>query len=1195
MSVKTLSDVIKFDNEFKTAVNLYLSLNKIEKVNKYIPTKSSIAILNDFFVSILENKEKECLLVGPYGKGKSHLLLVLLAVISMERNEENYKVIKQLEQKINDVEGETNDVVKNIETIWNNKRFLPVVINDTSGDLNQAFLMGMKDALNREGLIDLVPETYFSAAKQRIDEWEKLYPDTYLDFNEKLKEAGCTLQEMKAELEHFSKEALALFKSIYPQITSGSTFNPFDANNFSDLKNIYKAVGDLLVEEYGYSGIYIVFDEFSKFIEGINENGVGSTMNILQGMCEWVAESSNIQTHITMVAHKSIKEYGKYLSQEIINGFTGIEGRMVEKYFVTSSKNNYELIKNAIIKNTESINGIPNIELLLGEKRADKYYQLPVFRSNFERDDFDKIVFKGCYPLNPIAACILLNISEKVAQNERTLFTFVSKDEPCSMARYISEHDAKMGWTIGADLVYDYFSSLFKKDVANELIHNIWLAAEYALTKCINEDEKKVIKALAVLLIINKEEELPSNEKYISLAVSIADSNDAIKGLVDRNIIYKKASSETYVFKTRAGSELKAELKKQRAIKGDSANYSEALRSITGKYYIIPRKYNSIHMMTRYFIHEYMDVEVFLSMNNSNVLFSDIGAADGKVITLYSFNPIELETIKKHYNEIKTPKLIVVLPQTHLDCAREIKDYEILQGIRNNQVFISDNEILKKELPLLEEDLIRVVQNSIGSAYYNNGTDILCCNKEKELIENINSEEMAVNKACSEVYYKTPIINNEMINRTAITTAQTKKARINIIDAIISHNDDDEFYAGTNQEATIYRALFLKTGIKSADMQPFVNDVVSIIENFIDSCIDSKQSIVQLIDELTAEPYGIRKGVIPCYLAYILSKRKEDVVGYFADVEIPINAEAIVNMCESPEKYTLFVSKKDFLKEQYIENCNKLFSIKENIALSDNRLNNIVVCMQRWFRSLPQIARNVSGISMYVEDSTVQKNMRELRRLLQKVEYNPYELLFVDIPKRFDSESLIETFEQIQLCKKYYDEYIDWAVQNATSGIYDVFGGQRKLELYHVLKEWHEKQSDLSKQGLHSSSITNFMSCIEKLDVYSDADITQKIIKAVTNIYIENWIDDAYENFISELKTIKKEVEQIREEKTEGKLLLSFVGRKGEKIEKYYEKVSEDTGIVLRNIIEDTLDEFDDLSVNDRVGILLEMIEKIIG
>ena len=43
------------------------------------------------------------------------------------------------------------------------------------------------------------------------------------------------------------------------------------------------------------------------------------------------------------------------------------------------------------------------------------------------------------------------------------------------------------------------------------------------------------------------------------------------------------------------------------------------------------------------------------------------------------------------------------------------------------------------------------------------------------------------------------------------------------------------------------------------------------------------------------------------------------------------------------------------------------------------------------------------------------------------------------------------------------------------------------------------------------------------------------------------------EDFISELTTIKCDVEQIKEEKTEGKLLLTFTGSKGNKIEKYYD------------------------------------------
>ena len=202
---------------------------------------------------------------------------------------------------------------------------------------------------------------------------------------------------------------------------------------------------------------------------------------------------------------------------------------------------------------------------------------------------------------------------------------------------------------------------------------------------------------------------------------------------------------------------------------------------------------------------------------------------------------------------------------------------------------------------------------------------------------------------------------------------------------------------------------------------------------------------------------------------------------------------------------------------------------------------------------------------------------------------------FQQIPHKFATESLDATYAEIVKVKEAFDTYLLWITRKAIDGIYQVFGGQRKSDLYHMLKEWYEKQSELSKQGLHSGSITNLMSCIEKLDVYNDNEVAQKIVKAVTNVYIENWLDNAYEEFVNELVVTKDEIEHLREEKTEGKLLLSFTGSKGTKIERYYEKADEGTGTVLRNIIEDTLEEYDDLSVNDRVSILLEMIEKIIG
>lgn len=1192
MKIKSLNEVISFNNNFKTAINLYLSLNKTEKILNYIPTKSSVHFMNEYLEAIIRKNEHATLLVGPYGKGKSHLLLVLMAILSLDRNSLNFKIINQLMKSIKNVEEVGDKTTLNIEKVWKTKRFLPVIINDTKGDLNQAFLIAISDALKRNKLDSLVPNTYYSEALRRIDEWEKNYKDTFIMFEKSIKKKGYNVKSMRGNLKNYEKEALDVFKEIYPTITAGSSFNPLTV---SEVLPLYKSVSEKLVEDYGYSGIYIVFDEFSKFIEGLDGTHAGHTMKLLQDICELASESANSQIYITMVAHKSIKEYGKYLSSDIINAFTGIEGRIQEKFFITSSKNNYELIRNAIVKNNDIICNIKDINRFFSEENVKKYYQLPIFKTNFNKEDFINIVLKGCYPLNPIAVYLLLNISEKVAQNERTLFTFISNNEPFSLARYVSEHDTKHGWIIGADLIYDYFSGLFKKEVSNELVHNIWLGAEYAISKCTNNDEKKIIKTLALINIVNKGEELSATEKFLSLGASLDDGTQIIKSLEDNQLIYKKSSINAYVFKTKAGVELKAELQKQRAIKGNDCNYSKTLQLITGKYFVIPRKYNTETMMTRYFKHEYMDFEVFLSISDASTLFDAKDFSDGKVITLYGFSKCNDSEIKEHFEKLECNKLIVNVPKRPIQIAKLLRDYEILQQIKENQNFINTNAVLKKEIVLLEEDITKEVEEKINGLYLTNDCKVMFWQNGSIKLVNSNEEEFAVNECCNGIYSKTPIINNEIINRTFITTAQTRKTRLNIIEAILNGKDDEDFYGGTNQEATIYRSLFEKSSVCHFDVYNNIGKINKLLNNFVDQCSDRKVSLSKIINKLIAPPYGMRLGGIPIYLAKVLASRNEDLIVYFTDIEVQITPEIVVNMCENSESYSLFVSKADIQKEKYINNLNKLFEVEGNRALTENRIKNIVMCMQRWYRALPQITRNLAGLDKYKCKNQLKTNMLSLKKMLQKINLNPYEILFSTIFTEFNVFDFQSAFKAIKECREAFDSYFSNAIEIVVKEIYTIFKRQKNLDLYHLLKEWYENQSALSKQGLHSSNITNFMSCIEKLDVYSDEDVAQKIVKAVTNVYIDNWIDDAYDDFVTDLKNIKNNIEKIKDKKEKGRLELSFIGSNGQIIKRFYERVDEGTGTILRNIIEDTLEEYDDLSVNDRVAILLEMIEKVIG
>ena len=80
---------INTDEGFQYSINLQYDLNKHSKIAGYIPTSASVEILKSYLTSIYyDSKERASILVGPYGKGKSHLLLILLAICSLSHEKD---------------------------------------------------------------------------------------------------------------------------------------------------------------------------------------------------------------------------------------------------------------------------------------------------------------------------------------------------------------------------------------------------------------------------------------------------------------------------------------------------------------------------------------------------------------------------------------------------------------------------------------------------------------------------------------------------------------------------------------------------------------------------------------------------------------------------------------------------------------------------------------------------------------------------------------------------------------------------------------------------------------------------------------------------------------------------------------------------------------------------------------------------
>ena len=341
-----LSELVDVDNKFQNSINLQLDLNKKDKFLSYIPTKSSVDILGRYLYNVsCDTKEKATLLIGPYGKGKSHLLLVLLSILSLESTEENDIYIDELTNKIRNVSEDVAHTIKELRT--QKKRYLPIIISNNQIDLNQAYLIALNEALKKNNLTEIIPDTYYTEAIKVIENWKANFTEAYNTFENLIRQRHVKIATLITDLMKCKKNALDIFMEIYPLVTAGSKFNPMIN---MDIISLYQKVNYMICTEFGYSGMFIVFDEFSKYIEGHNKETIVGDMKILQDVCELANASKNYQIHTLFVAHKSIKQYNNVLAKEIINAFTGVEGRLKEILFISSSQNNYELIQNAIHK-----------------------------------------------------------------------------------------------------------------------------------------------------------------------------------------------------------------------------------------------------------------------------------------------------------------------------------------------------------------------------------------------------------------------------------------------------------------------------------------------------------------------------------------------------------------------------------------------------------------------------------------------------------------------------------------------------------------------------------------------------------------------------------------------------------------------------------------------------------------------------
>lgn len=1176
-----LMKLIEINHSFQKSVNLQLDLYNYERIGGYIPTRSSIAILRRYW-NVVSGKsgESASVLIGPYGKGKSHLLLVLLALLHGSE-EQNKTVLEKIEK----IDLQLANEIR--QWMSQDKKYLPVLIHSVPGvDLNQSFIYALQEALKRDALSNLAPADYYSEAVKVIMTWQKEYPETYAAFVKMTEQAGYQADDFCKSLKNQEQDSLNFFTEVYPKLTAGSKFQPILQ---MDVIRIYQQINRILVEEKGYAGIFLVFDEFSKYLEGHGVEHFSNDMKTLQDMCELVNASKG-QMILTLVAHKSIHDYGKTIDKSVKNSFRGVEGRIKEIDFIVSAQNNYELIADTIEKKEPEFSKTYETwkEKSVYGEIIDKSYELPCFQKMFQKAEYQETIGKGCYPLLPLTAYALLNISEKVAQNERTIFTFLAEEEQGSLSWLLQKTTDEF---IGTDKIYDYFKNLFRDNADLPQIHNEWMKAEYAISQTTEELEQRILKTIAIIRMIHKEEELPARETIFRLSLGCEEKEfqDAMQSLIEKKLIIYRKSLGVYAFHSNVGVDIEKAIENRMTELESRFDLCKRLMDIMEMDYELPKRYNQEFAITRYFQYEILSGEDFLKLENSAYLFEE-KFADGKILILIHEDEIEISKIQKHLQQLSDDRLVVLVSEHKLSVRELALKYEAVDSLKKDEKFIEDNVVLLQELNLYEEDIAFEINTVLERDFLPEGENTCVLGTKGQIVTCKTSAEWNdyLSGICEKYYGHSPKVNHELLNIESVE-GQYKKARNQVIYRLLNGDDCSEYLKGTSPEAMVYRAAFVHT--KEDDG---CNQVFWEIEKFFEQCAGEKHFFDSLYQRLQGKHYGTRKGIIPLFLAKKLADAEGTAVIYLKNKELEVTFETLNNVNDFPDKYELYIEPETAAKDLYLKELEQIFCEKGDFTLSkQSRINGIVACMQKWYRSLPQYT--------VVTDSYSDECLpvvKVLRNLLKRAEINPRELIFDRIPQGMGTDDYEQVIAGLKDAVSKMNGKLEELLQQVNEQIKKEFHEEKNTSLKACLLDWYEKQSQASKQYLLSTGISKFMSYLEQLTTNDEDEIVRKLIRIVSDMYVEDWNDSSVSQFQEELHQMRVEVENIQDSSTDSESKSKFIlqDADGNEIMKYFDaEITDSTSIYLQNMIEEALEDFGDtLEMNQKVAVLVQAIKKLL-
>lgn len=631
-------------------------------------------------------------------------------------------------------------------------------------------------------------------------------------------------------------------------------------------------------------------------------------------------------------------------------------------------------------------------------------------------------------------------MSQKVAQNERTMFAFLNSNDDKGLKKLL-END----FLIGLDKIYDYFEENFRFLNHESLEYRSFFNTKRALDLVQDLKEIKIIKTLGIIEIYNKFSEIKPSREILKLALNLdkCETEALLKELQEKNIIFFKRNKGYFKIAEDSEINIETEIKEYIQNKLYSINYTASLNKYLELDYYYPVKYNYEKDITRYF------KQIYLDASQIDYLDKIKEYADGRIVYLTNINnSLNYDSIKEN---LKTKDIILITNQYNkkLKIDYILKELEAIDCLILNEKVLK-NISIKEEYLLYKEELISIIKSELKGYFLFDEVEIFYKGKvfgKKKMLE-LTYDYLI------EEYPNYIEINYELMNKEKLSIPM-KKVRTTLLDMLLKEDENlenDKFYENTGAINSVARTVlkkicFIDSGKINLNFK--WRDLEKVI---IDRVKKNNYSIEELYIDYTTKlkGYGLRAGIFTLFLGIVLIKNKNNIFVIDEETKMKqiLNSELIEKIEKTPKNYYLTYIQKTIEQEQYLENLKELLGI----YYSDNKETEIGIIegLKNYFYSINRFLSNTSL-----------KNCKVLPKIFNSIfqNKNSHEFLFEELLVRAKTDNLKEVIEILAKEKNYLEEENMKIELKLKEVVLKVLKADNPLE--EALKSWQEETKTL--------------------------------------------------------------------------------------------------------------------------------------